>query len=164
MKTTAMVILGTLFLVFSGFHPDDRKEKRMQKEKEMYELIETGHFRFVASSAKSNLGNFNNLGANYNLVFDSLKLKAFLPYYGRAYTVPYGGSGGVNFDLTAEKIEKIWNKKKKVFTIETEVSDSQDSYSIFLTAGLSGYADLKISFRNRQLISYYGIVEKIEKE
>lgn len=164
MKTIKILILSTLFLVFTGFQTGDRKEKRMQKEKEMFELIESGHFRFLAISAKSNLGNFNNLGTNYDLVFDSLKLKAFLPYYGRAYSVPYGGSGGVKFDLTAEKIEKIWNEKKKLFTINTEVADSQDSYLIYLTAGVGGYADLQISFINRQMISYYGIIEKIKKE
>jgi hypothetical protein len=162
MKTIGIFILSTLFLAFTGFQPNDRKEKRLQKGKEMYKLIEAGHFRFVASSARSNLGNFNNLGANYDLIFDSLKLKAYLPYYGRAYSVPYGGSGGVKFDLTAGKIEKVWNEKKKIYSITTEVSDSQDSYLIYLTAGLSGYADLKITFQNRQMINYYGVIEKIE--
>lgn len=167
MKTIEILIMSTLFLVFTGFQTGDRKEKRMQKEKEMFELIESGHFRFLAISAKSNLGNlgnFNNLGTNYDLIFDSLKLKAFLPYYGRAYSVPYGGSGGVKFNLIAEKIEKVWNEKKKLFTINTEVADSQDSYLIYLTAGVGGYADLQISFRNRQMISYYGTIEKIKKE
>ncbi len=162
MKSIVILILGILFLTFTGFQPNDRKEKKLQKEKEMIEVIESGHFRFVASSAKSSLGYFNNLGANYDLVFDSLKIKAFLPYYGRAYNVPYGGSGGVKFDLRAEKIEKVWNKKKKLFTIHTEVADSEDSYSIYLTAGASGYADLQLNFRNRQMISYYGMIEKIE--
>lgn len=152
--------MGILIVLFTGFQPSDRKVKKLQREKEMVELINSGHFRFVAHSAHSNLGNFNNLGTAYDLVFDSLKIKAFLPYYGRAYSVPYGGSGGVKFDLSAKKVEKKWNERKKLFTINTEVADSQDSYSIYLTASLNGYADLKISFRNRQMISYYGIIEK----
>ena len=162
MKTIGVFILGTLLLVFSSFQPSDRKEKKLQKEKDMIQLIELGHFRFIARNAKSSIGNFNNLSINYDLVFDSLKIKAYLPYYGRAYSAPYGGDGGVKFDLTAEEIDKRWNKKKKMFYIKTEVSDSQDSYSLYLTASPSGYADLKINFRNRQTISYYGIIEKIE--
>ena len=162
MKTIEVFILGTLLLAFSGFQPSDRKEKKLQKEKDMIQLIESGHFRFVANSAKSSLGNFNNLSTNYDLIIDSLKFKAYLPYYGRAYSFPYGGDGGVKFDLTAEKVDKKWNKKKKMFTIKTEISDSQDSYSLYLTASPSGYADLKVNFRNRQMISYYGIIEKIE--
>jgi len=164
MNKIGILVMITFFLVFSGFQPNDRKERRLQKEKEMFELIESGRFRFAASSAKSTLGNFNNLGVTYDLIFDSLKLKAYLPYYGRAYSVPYGGSDGVKFDLTAEKIEKIWNEKKRIYTFSTEVADKQDSYLINLTTGLSGYADLRITFRNRQQISYYGVIGKIKKE
>jgi hypothetical protein len=152
----------TFFLVFSGFQPNDRKARRLQKEKETFELIESGRFRFTASSAKSSLGNFNNLGVTYDLVFDSLKLKAYLPYFGRAYSVPYGGSDGVKFDITAEKIETVWNEKKKLYTISAEVADNKDSYLIYLTTGLSGYADLRITFRNRQPISYYGTIGEIK--
>lgn len=164
MKTKGLLILGFLFLAFTGFHSSDRKEKKLQKEKEMIELIDSGHFRFVASSARSNLGNFNNLGTNYDLIFDSVQVKAYLPYFGRAYSVPYGGSGGVKFDLTADKVEKNWNERKKIFLIHTEVADIQDSYSINLTAGASGYATLMISFSNRQMINYYGNIEKLEKK
>lgn len=165
MKIISILVITFLFFAFTGFQQSSRKEKKLQKEKEMVELIESGHFRFVANSAKSNIGNFNNLGTNYDLSFDSLKIKADLPYYGRAYSVPYGGSGGVKFDLVAKKIEKSWNEKKKMFTLHTEVADSQDSYLIYLTIGASGYADLKINFRNRQMIGYYGTIEKkIEKQ
>jgi hypothetical protein len=164
MKTTGVLIMGVLFVVFTGFQPGERKTKKLQKEKEMIELVNSGHFRFVARSAHSNLGTFDNLGAVYDLVFDSMKIKAYLPYYGRAYSAPYGGNGGVKFDLTAEKIEKVWNKKKKLFTILAEAADSEDSYSIYLTAGLNGFADVKINFRNRQMISYYGNIEKVKDE
>ena len=161
MKTLGVCFLGSLLLVFSGFHPDDRKDKKLEKEKEMSQLIESGHFRFVARSAESSLGNFDNLGNDYDLIIDSLKIEAYLPYYGRAYSVLYGSEGGVKFDLTADKIDKQWNKKKKIFTISAEVKDPQDSYTLYLTTSLSGYANLSISFSNRQLISYYGNIEKI---
>ncbi len=164
MNTKGMLIMITCFLVLCGFHPNDPKESRLQKEKEMFELIESGRFRFAASSARSSLGNFNNLGATYELIFDSLKLKAYLPYFGRAYSVPFGGSDGVKFELTAGKINKTWNEKKKIYTFSTEVADNHDSYSIYLNTGLSGYADLRIIFRNRQQISYYGVIGKIKNE
>lgn len=163
MKTKETLILVALFLAFTGFQPVDRKVKKLQQEKEMTELVESGHFRFVANSAKSSLGYFNNLGSTYDLVFDSLRLKAYLPYYGRAYTVHYGDEGGVKFDLNAEKIKKVLNERKKMFSITTEVSDSHDSYLIFLTVGTNGYADLQISFSNREMISYYGIIDKLKK-
>lgn len=162
MKTFGTLVIITLLLGLTGFSEVDKKEIKARQRLEMAQLIQSGHFRFVARSAHSNLGNFDNLSSNYDMTFDSLKIKAYLPYYGRAYSAPYGGSGGVKFDLTAKKIESVYNERKKMFSISTVLVDTDESYEIFLTAGLDGYADLKINFRNRQWISYYGTLEKIK--
>lgn len=162
MKAISLLVLVTLLLGLSGFQGESKKERKAKQRLEMAQLIESGKFRFVARSANSELGNFNNLTPSYDLVFDSLKVVAFLPYYGRAYSAPYGGNGGVKFDLKAEKIDRIWNERKKMFTISTDLSDLQDSYSIYLTVSLDGYASVKINFRNRRWISYNGTIEKIE--
>ncbi len=162
MKNLSILGLLVIFLGVSGFQPVDRKAKKAKEQLEMAQLIQNGRFRFVAQSANSELGNFNNLSANYDMVFDSLHIKAYLPYYGVAYSAPYGGSGGVKFDLMATSIDRKWNKKKKLFTFDIELSDSEDTYSVILTAGLEGYADLKINFKNRRWISYYGTIEKLD--
>jgi hypothetical protein len=162
MKILSVIILAVFFLGSTGIQSDSRKERKAKQRLEMAQLIQDGKFRFVARSANSELGNFNQLSSNYEMVFDSLQITAFLPYYGRAYSVPYGGSGGVKFDLKAESIDKKWNERKKLFTLATEVADSEDSYSIYLTCGLDGFADLKIHFRNRRWISYNGTIQKIE--
>ncbi len=162
MKAIGWILLIGLFFSLTGFQQSGKKEKKAKEQLEMAQLIESGRFRFVARSANSELGYFNQLTSNYDVVFDSLRIKAFLPYFGRAYSVPYSGSGGVKFDLKAEKIEKNWNERKKLFIITADVADTEDSYSLMLTAGLSGYADLKINFRNRRWISYNGVIEKME--
>jgi len=155
--------LFVIVVVFSlsGFQPVDKKTRKAIEQLEMSQLIELGRYRFIARSANSDLGSFNNLSSSYDLVIDSLHVKAFLPYYGRAYSVPYGGTGGVKFDLIAKQIKTSWNERRKLYTITTELIDNQDSYSIQLTTGLDGYADLKIDFRNRKWISYHGTIERI---
>lgn len=147
----------------TGFIQESKKERKAREKLEMAQLIDSGRFKFIARSAHSNLGDFNHLTTGYELVFDDQQLKASLPYYGFAYSVPYGGSGGVNFDIKAENIKKEWNEKKKLYFIEAELSDSEDTYSVYLSASLTGYSSLKINFRDRQWIEYYGIIEKIEK-
>ncbi len=162
MKKFGILVLVTLFLGLTAYQSDHKKEKRLKQQSEVAHLIEMGQFRFVARTANSELGTINDLSPTYDLVFDSLRVKAYLPFYGRAYSAPYGGPGGVKFDLKAKKIDRSWSEKKKLYTISTKLFDSQDSYSIVLTAGLNGFADLKISFQNRSWISYYGTIEKIE--
>ena len=162
MKKIDLFVLVVLFLGISGFQPSDKKERKAKQQLEMAQLIHNGRFRFVARVATSELGTFNNLSSDYDLIFDSLQVKANLPYYGRAYSVPYGGSGGVKFNLKASTISREWNERKKLFTISTELADSQDTYSILLTTGLDGFANLKINFQNRRWIDYSGIIEKNE--
>jgi hypothetical protein len=162
MKAIGFFIFISLFLGLAGFQSDTKKEKKARQQLEMAKLINSGRFRFVARSANSELGYFNSLTSNYDLVVDSLQIKAFLPYYGRAFQVPYGGDGGVKFDIKAEKITREWNERKKLYHFKAQLTDSQDSYSIFLTAGLNGFADVKINFSNRSWIAYNGIIEKIE--
>jgi len=164
MKTIIRLVIITLFVGLTSFRQMDKKESKAKQRLEMAQLIQNGHFQFVARSANSSLGNFNNLTSNYTMVFDSLQVTAHLPYYGRAYSVPYGGNGGVQFDLTAKKIDYVYNERKKTYLITTELKDAKDSYAIFLNIGLDGFADLKINFINRQGISYYGIIKKIEPQ
>jgi hypothetical protein len=162
MKRLSLMILISFLIGLTGFQKIDKKEKKARERLEMGQLIQGEHFRFVARSAHSELGSFDHLSYNYDMVFDSLHVKAYLPYYGRAYSVTYGSEGGVKFDLKAQKTDQIWNEKKKLFIIKTELNNSEDSYSIYLTAGLDGYADLRINFRDRSWMSYYGTIEKIE--
>jgi hypothetical protein len=162
MKAISLIVFISLFFCITGFQSDNKKQKKAKQQLEMANLIDSGKFRFVARSANSELGYFNPLTSNYDMVFDSLQIKAFLPYFGRAYHFQYGGDGGVKFDLKANKINKEWSERKKMFHITTQLADSQDSYSIYLTAGINGFADLKINFNNRSWISYNGTIEKID--
>ena len=164
MKKAVVFILIVFYFGIAGFQPVDRKTQRAKAKLEMAQLIESGRFRFVVQSANSELGSFTNLSSNYEMVFDSLHIKSFLPYFGVAYSVPYGGSDGVKFDLNATQIDRDWNERKKIFTFSLELTDPQDSYSIVLTAGLTGYADLKINFKNKRWFSYYGTIENLETQ
>lgn len=164
MKTINLLVIIVLLVGVLGFKQSDKKEIRARKQLEMAQLIEKGRFKFVARSAHSDLGIFNNLTPSYDVIFDSLKIKAYLPYYGRVYQAKYGDSnGGVKFELEATKIEKKYNERKQLYEITTELKDIDERYTISLTAGLDGFADLRINFINRQWISYYGVIEKIEK-
>lgn len=164
MKTVVIFILIGFSIATSSFGHTDKKEKRARQQLEMAQLVESGKFRFVAGSVDSELGIFNNLSSGYEIEFDSTKVKAFLPYYGRVYSVQYGGNGAVNFELNADRIVNEWNERKKMYTITTTLSDTQDTYSIRLSIGLSGYSDLQINFRNRRWINYHGTIEKIMSE
>ena len=164
MKYLGAIVLILVTMGLFGFQDNTKKEKKARERLEMAQLIQNGHFRFVARSANSVLGNFNNLSFGYDMVFDSLHIVSFLPYYGRTFVVRNDIEGGVKFDLTADSIKQQWMEKKKLFKISTRLSDSNEDYTIFLTVGLDGYAELNISFRDRTWMNYSGTIEKISSK
>jgi len=161
MKKIFALFLFTSILVNTGYCLSDKKEKKVKQRLEMAQLIHSGRFKFIPNSASSSIGNINNIQSGYEMIFDSLNFKANLPYYGRSYESFYRFTGGVKFDYTAKRIDKSWYERKKIFIIKFDISNNLDSYSIDFTAGLNGFGNLKITLSNRELISYYGVIEKI---
>lgn len=142
-----------------------RKEQRAQKEQEIKQLIDSRQFRFVARAVLPMSGPRIDLTSTYDLKLDSTMVDAWLPFFGRAYYVEYGGrDGGIKFKEEAEKIDVTYNKRKKIYQIKLDVDTDKDHYRLRISAGLSGYADVSISSNNRQSISYYGIIEPLREK
>lgn len=142
-----------------------RKEQRAQKEQEMKQLIDSHQFRFIARAVIPMSGPRIDLTSTYDLTLDSTMVEAWLPFFGRAYHVDYGGGdGGIKFKEEAEQMDIRYNKRKKMYQIDLKVDADKDNYQIRISAGLSGYADVSINSTNRQAVSYYGIIEPLEEE
>jgi len=141
------------------------KERRAAKVEEVHQLIKSGNFRFVARTATPLAGSKIDLTSPYDLEMRGDSVKAYLPYFGRAYQASYGSSdGGIKFEELSKEKTVEFNERKSSYLISFEVKDQRDSYKISLSVGVSGYADLRISPTNRQAISYYGIVEALPKK
>jgi hypothetical protein len=164
MKRITVLFLFVSILVLTGFQSSDKKEKKAKQKLEMAQLIHNGRFKFVPKSASSSIGNINNIESGYEMIFDSLNFRAHLPYYGRTYASLYEFTNGVRFDYTAKRIDQSWHERKKIYTIKFDMSTNLDSYSIDFSADLNGFANLKITFSDKELISYYGTIEKIEPD
>ncbi len=90
----------------------------------------------------------------------SLRLKhdsafVYLPYFGRAYSVPYNGGGG--FDFAKKRTDDTINfKKSQGYTWRFSAQTSDDNYQFNVWISLDGYATITVNCNNRQSISYYG--------
>lgn len=141
-----------------------KKDKKSEKEQEIKTLIESTQYRFVARTALPMSGGSINLTSEYDLVVDSTQIKSFLPFFGRAYYAEYGQSdGGIKFDSQADEYTVKFNEKKKSYQISMKVKGKRDIYQIQIDAGTSGYANLHVISNDKQSISFYGTIEKIEK-
>jgi hypothetical protein len=84
--------------------------------------------------------------------------KAYLPYYGRAHSASYGGSGGVDFDGEPSDLTITKNPEKRNITVAFNIKNKAERYDCSLVVGYGGTGNLSVSSSKRQVISYYGQV------
>lgn len=166
MRTLGIIVLVLLL----GFQTGNAqkltaKERKEQKVAEIKKLIESGDYEFIANSALPMSGRRIDLTSTYDLKMKGTKAEAWLPYFGRAYKADYGSTdGGIKFKEEAQNLKVEYNERKKTYMISFDVKSPKDNYSLFLSVGESGYADLTVNSNNRQSISFTGTVEAIPVE
>lgn len=161
------VLLMSIMLLFSNnVLGQSKKELKKQKQKEEYletqKLIESGQFVFEADWATAQKGQRRNIsGEGYKLTIKDHDAKAYFPFYGRAYSAPYGGSGGIEFDNSEIDYEIIYNENKNKITIEFKARHESESLDVYISIFSNGNTDVRISSSNRDSMSYSGTTKEI---
>ncbi|SHE47095.1 protein of unknown function [Mariniphaga anaerophila] len=169
MKTT--IIAAFLMLLFSADimaqepaksrreRREDRQEKRIAEVKN---LIENQAFVFVPTHAMPLGGGSIQLSHSFEAEVNADSLISYLPFYGVAYHVEYGGrNSAFDFSLPLKNYEK--EKDDDGYLIKMEVKRNMDYITYTLRVSELGYATLNVTSTNRQAISYYGRIEAPRK-
>ncbi|MBB4037827.1 hypothetical protein GGR21_003748 [Dysgonomonas hofstadii] len=157
MKTYASIIVLGLSLLFFSCKSTDSVTKAEQKAL-ITQKIEGMNYKFVPRTANPSRGNSINLNYSYYLKVNKDTVSAYLPYFGRAYSAPYGGDGGINI-LSTDFEYTIKEKKTGEWDISINIKDDQKRYELNLSAGDTGYGSLSVRDNNRSPISFYGSIE-----
>ncbi|MFV0553393.1 MAG: DUF4251 domain-containing protein [Mangrovibacterium sp.] len=153
-----MTLMLVFLMSFSAVEAQkiSKKEREAQAKLQVSELLESGEFVFEARNAQTMKGRQVNLTSNYTFSISGDSVSADLPYFGRAYTAPYGGEGGIKFNDKAESINKEYNSKKHTYRYEIDVKGERDHFNLILQIGETGFSSLSVNCNNRQPISFTG--------
>ena len=166
MKYLIFVFIAT-FLSMTAFSQDvvkkNRKEIRAEKEAKKKEaikqLINSGDFVFQATHALPLGGGSIFLNHDYDVRLKNDSVFSYLPFYGVAYHLEYGGrDGGFIFDEEIKEFSNIYEKENHLIKFEVKRGNDNIYFTFHITD--LGYATLNISSTNRQAISYYGYLEE----
>ena len=164
-KVSILVVFCLLITIFCFSQEKTKKElkaaKELQKQKETEALVDAGDFVFDAEYVMPQSGRMIYLDYNrHYLALSPEIVKCDLPFFGRAFYVPYGGDGGIKFEGKPENIKV--EKNNKSYSIKATVKGKDDVYNLFFAVFYDGGTTLSINSNNRVPISYTGHIRAPE--
>jgi hypothetical protein len=123
-------------------------------------MIESGHYVFKAQTVLPTSGRTRQLTSEYTLRISKDTVIADLPYFGQAYTAPANLTGGGISFTSVKSVYSVTQGKKNRWEIMIKPGDVRDVENLSLTVFENGSADLNVTSRDKQPISYRGYISR----
>lgn len=140
------------------------KNKQQAKEREeLKNILNDRNFIYSPTMVLPMNGASVQLNYSYSTKIKGDTISSYLPFYGVAYSVKYG-SRNSPFDFVKPIENYTIEKDKNGYMVKFDVQNEMDHLKFTFHISENGYANLNVISTNRQSISYYGTIEKPEKE
>jgi hypothetical protein len=101
------------------------------------------------------------LTSEYDLRIINDSAFAYLPYFGVAYSAPYGSSeGGIKFAEPMTDYAIASNKKSNGWDIHFKIRSKEDVYEIFMNIFNNGSSLFSVTSQKRDMISFSGEIKR----
>ena len=100
-------------------------------------------------------GASRSVSYGYSVTVKNDSLFSYLPYFGRAYDVPYGGGKSLSFDAPIGHYHEIQSNNGSR-QIDIELKNEEDNYTYHITVFDNGSSSIDVQARKRERISYNG--------
>ena len=133
----------------------ERAEQRMKVAQQIEQMLAEKHYTVDVKMMYPRGGRAENVTSNYSLEIKGDTLVSYLPYFGRAYNVPYGGGKGLNFSAPVSSYEMKKEKNGKTY-IMMRADNGEDVIDYQLEIFDNGQTTIDVTAREREPISYSG--------
>ena len=154
-KKQIFMLLLALLVGIPTLSAQSKKEKKEQKKETVKKLIESENYKIDVNTAMPMRGRSVPLPSSYSLEIRNDSVISYLPYYGRAYSIPYGGGDGLNFKAVLKEYSMEMDKKGNA-VIEFIARNPEDRYEYRVKVFPNGSASIDVNMQNRQSISFQG--------
>ena len=158
MKSVFFILIAAMTTAGIAYAQDSKKEKQAAKIAATKNLIDSQNFVFVADYVSPMGRGRRPLTSRYEVIVSKDTVISYLPYFGRAYSVPYN-STNIGFDFTSTNFDyNITTRKKGGWDILIKPKDQNDNQQLSFQIFNNGSASLNITSANRSPISYQGYI------
>ncbi|MDE7373711.1 MAG: DUF4251 domain-containing protein [Odoribacter sp.] len=164
MKTGCFLLCFLLAVISAETQKISRADKLAENEKafqEVQQLIAGRHFQIEINRVHPQDGfdvsRFNPTG---NISVSDSIARGHLPFFGRAYSLPYGDNVGIDFDDVMKNVavKTVKKRKGKVAVMSFSVRGNRDVYQVTIEANSRGGCSVNLYSNNRAPISYGGTI------
>lgn len=135
-----------------------RDERRREKAGMVAESIESGRYRVGVRTAYPARGAAVQVTGDYGLEVSGDSVTVYLPYFGRGYTLPYGGGKGLNFKALTTEYD-VRKMKRGRTRVEFSTRNDEDTYRFTVDVFDNGQVSIYVQPQQRSRISYSGELE-----
>ncbi len=155
MKKGLLAILAIVALMTGCATSAEKMARQAEVAAQVKEALQARHYKIDVHMMYPRRGSSVNVSSNYSLEVKGDTLVSYLPYFGRAYNVPYGGGKGLNFKalITGYRSEP---GNKGLTRIQISTENEEDQYLYYLEIFNNGEATIDVQSRQREFITYSG--------
>lgn len=157
MKKTRLFFVTLCFTALAAIplSAQTKAEKAEQTANAVKSAIESNDYIIEVNQAIPMSGRSINLTTPYSLTVRGDSVYSYLPYFGRAYSVPYGGGDGLNFNATLTDYS-VEPGRKESTEISFKTRTREDQYVYRIRVFPNGATSINVSGNNRQGITFSG--------
>ena len=149
MMLLAMVVLG------SCATSEERAARNAEHAKKVKAALDSKTFKISVNRMNPMRGASKSVSYGYSVEVRNDSLISHLPYFGRAYNVPYGGGNGLSFSAPIDSYRDT-PKKNDLREIEIHLTNDEDTYTYYIKVFDNGSSSIDVQSRQREGISYSG--------
>ena len=162
-KKQILMLLLAMLAAIPTLSAQTKKEKKEQKKEAVRQLIVSENYKIDVNTAMPMRGRNITLSSPYSLEIRNDSVFSYLPYYGRAYSVPYGGGSGLIFNAPLKEYTMDLDKKGNA-VIKFSARSPEDFIEFSAKVFSNGTASIDVIMQNRQSISYRGELDTENKK
>jgi hypothetical protein len=157
--TGAMIVLTAMGQMSCSSSKTASQSERAQTVKQQ---IESRHYMVAVNRMTPLSGPSRQLTSSYSLTIKGDTVISYLPYFGQAYSVPYGGGKGLNFEAHITVYTLSFDAKGTAL-ISFQTRSEDDTYLYRIQIFNNGSSSIHVTPNNRQIIHFYGNLEQKER-
>lgn len=154
-KKQILLVLLALLVGAPTLFAQSKHEKKEQKKAAVKELIVSENYKIDVNYVMPMRGRSFSPTSSYSLEIRNDSVFSYLPYFGRAYSIPYGGGDGLSFKAPIKEYTMTMDKKGRA-RIKLEARNPEDLYKYDVTIFDNGSTNIDVSMQNREAISFRG--------